>query len=195
MEVENLAGAWIRVSTVGKAGDNAGAFVDKAQWYRVVDPFECRVGITTGLVFHDGNFFAPAFRLGFDHADGLTIHKQHVICRADIGLVLAEGNALGGSEVDFLLVLYHPAGLLQQGVYAIPCPLFGILINGGHYPALFYFCHSKLNYHASAPPANYSWGHILTDLWGIDKLKQAQKARFYVHFQWIAKQNAAHSGS
>ena len=42
----------------------------------VVNPLELCMGGSPGLVFHRGDFIAPAFRLGFNDAHRLAIHKS-----------------------------------------------------------------------------------------------------------------------
>jgi hypothetical protein len=49
--------------------------------------------------------------LGLDHAHGFFIDKQHVVRRADIGLVFTYRLSPASIEVDLFIVLNSPARL------------------------------------------------------------------------------------
>ncbi len=99
---------------IGKACDHAGAFIDEGQRRAVLYPFEIRSGIALGLVFDRGDFLAPAFGLGLNHAGGLLVHEQDIVRGAGVGRIFPHRNAGAGIEIDFLPGLNLPAGLLAS---------------------------------------------------------------------------------
>jgi len=111
--VEDLARARRGVGVVGEADDLAGGLEQKAQRRVVLAPFERGGGVARGLRLGHGEVLARRVFLGFDHAAGHAIHKQHIVGGAGVGGVLAHGHARAGGEVELLHVLHHPAGLFE----------------------------------------------------------------------------------
>ncbi len=65
---------------------------------------------------------------------GLLVHEQHVVGRADIGLVFAHGMTEAGMKSRCFLVLHDPAGLRELRVDAVAGLLFGVLVFGHDAP-------------------------------------------------------------
>ena len=102
VEIEDFARARLGIAAIGEAGDDAGALVEEGQRLLVVDPLELGGGIAGGLLFDRRDLVAPVLWLGFDDADRLLVHEQHIVGRADVGLVFAHGDARTGVEIDLL---------------------------------------------------------------------------------------------
>ena len=91
MEAEDFARARLGVAGVGKAGGDAGGFVEEGQRLFVIHPFEPGGGIAFGLRFVHGEVLAFGLALGFDDANGLFIDEKHVVGGARIRCPLAHG--------------------------------------------------------------------------------------------------------
>jgi len=128
VEAENLPRARLGVAGVGKAGDDAGGFVEEGQRLPVVDPFELGGGVAFGLGFVHGEVLTFGFTLGFDDADRLFVDEQDVVGRAGIGLPFAHGDPESGAEIDLALGLHHPAGGAQLRIDTVAGLLLGVLV-------------------------------------------------------------------
>ncbi len=89
MKIEDLARTRLGVAPIGEAGDDASAFVQEWQRLLVVDPFQFGCCVACGLRFDLGDFVREVFLLGLDHSHCFFVHEQHVVRRADIGLIFA----------------------------------------------------------------------------------------------------------
>lgn len=89
MEAEHFTRARLGVAAVGEAGDDAGGFIEEAQGFAGLDPFQLRPGVTLSLQFDSGNVMTGSFSLDFDHTHRLAFDKQDVVGRFDSGLVFA----------------------------------------------------------------------------------------------------------
>src|SRR5690606_39172823 len=119
MEVKHFAGAWLWVGAIGKAGDDASAFINKAQGLVIVHPFQGGVSVALGLIFHGGDLLAPRFWLSFNHTHCLLVNEQDVIRWANISLILADSNPNGSRKINFIFVLHDPSCFTEQGVYLV----------------------------------------------------------------------------
>jgi hypothetical protein len=128
VEAEDFTRARLGVAAIGKAGNDAGAFVEEGQRRLIVHPLKFGGGITFGLRLVRGEALAFFLALGLNDADGLFVDKQHIVGRAGIGMPFADGLADTGAEVDFLL--NRPAGLAKLLVNPVTGFLFGILVVG-----------------------------------------------------------------
>ena len=128
MKVEQLACARLGVLPVRETGNNTGALVNKAQWGLVVDPLQGGVSITGGLLFNGGNLVTPCLGFGFNHAHSLFVHEQHIVRRADVGLVFAHGNPGAGIKIDGLAILHDPAGQTKLTIDLVAGALLGGLV-------------------------------------------------------------------
>ncbi len=117
---------------IGKARDYAGTFIDERQRRVILHPFEICRCVGLGLEFNRGDLLAPVFGFGLDHADGLLVHKQDIVRRTDIGIVFTDGNAGAGIEINLLLGLHLPAGLLQHRIDVVAGFLFRGLVSSRH---------------------------------------------------------------
>ena len=109
--MEQLARAWRRVAAIGKANHFARGFKQKRQRRAVFAPFEGGAGVALGLALGHRQVGGRVVALGFDHAHGDAVDKQHVVGRAGVGGVLAHRDAAGRAEVERFHALHHPAGL------------------------------------------------------------------------------------
>ena len=66
------------------------------------------------MLLDRGDLLAPILRLGLDDPDRFLVDEENVVGRADIRLILTDGDAEAGAEVDFLLVLNDPPRLGQH---------------------------------------------------------------------------------
>ena len=83
-----------------------------------------------GRLFFDLSKLNPAFRLCLDNTDRLSIDKQNVIRRADIGLIFANCNAVIRREIYSIFTLHNPTARSQLRINIIAGDLFWILV--GH---------------------------------------------------------------
>jgi hypothetical protein len=125
---KDLARTWPGITAICEPRNDTRALIDKRQRWLVVDPFERRSRIAGGLFLHSRNFVAPILGFRLDHADRLLINEKHIVGRANVGLVLANGDALARVKIDVLFVLNDPARLGQILVDLITSDLFGVLV-------------------------------------------------------------------
>ena len=71
---------------------------------------------------------AELFLLGFDDADRFFVDEQHIVCRPDVGLVFANGDAEAGAEIDFLGRLDDPTRVFELRIDGVAGLLFRVLI-------------------------------------------------------------------
>jgi len=140
VEIEHFARARLGIAAIGKTGDDAGALVQERQRLLVVDPLELGGGVAFGLRFVRGEALAFFLALGFDDADGLLVHEQHVVGRTDIGLVFAHCQPQPCAQVYFLCRLHNPTRLLQQRVDGVAGFLFGVLVLGHCQSVRYFLC-------------------------------------------------------
>jgi hypothetical protein len=92
------------------------------------------------LFLDGGEASAPVVRLGLDDADGLPIGEQDIVGRADVCLILADGHAQAGVEIERVLVLNVPTGRPQTFIDPVPGDLLRRLV-GIEVGAGLIFCH------------------------------------------------------
>ena len=92
--------------------------------------FQFAVGIILGLGFRLDKLKSLVFGLRLDYAHGFAVDKQHVVRRADVGLIFRNGHTRSGSQIYVLLVLNDPAAFSQLLVDIVSRYLFRGLI--GH---------------------------------------------------------------
>ena len=132
MEAEHLPRTGSRIAPVGEAGERSGALVDERARLGAVQPLEAGVGIAGGLLLDHGDLPAPLLRLGFDYPDRLAVDEQQVVGGADVGLILPHRYTGAGVEVDRVLRLDAPAGLLQLRVDGVARELLGGAVPVSH---------------------------------------------------------------
>ena len=128
MEGEDLAGSGLRVPGVGEAGDLACALIDERERFGVGHPFQPGIGVAPGLLLDRGQADPPLVRLGLDHADRLPVDEENVVGRPYVCLVLADGHARAGVEIECVLVLNMPTGRPQAFIDLVPGKLLGGLV-------------------------------------------------------------------
>ena len=94
----------------------------------VLDPFQLGCGVFAGLVLNGGDVVAESFLLGLGNAYGFSINEEHVVGRAAIGGVFADGLAFALIEVDGVLVLNGPASGAKLRVDPVAGDLLGVLV-------------------------------------------------------------------
>jgi hypothetical protein len=80
------------------------------------------------LLFDRRDLVAPFLGFGLDDANCFLSNEKDIVGRADIGLVLANGDPKPGTEIDGHLVLNNPAGFLQMFVDLIAGNLFRVAV-------------------------------------------------------------------
>ena len=129
MECKHFSRTRPGVAGVSKACDDSGAFVDEGQRLLVADPLELGSSVARRLILHGRDLVAPVLRFGLDDANGAAVHKQDIVCRADISLIFSDGDPQPRAQVDAILVLNMPSRLDQTGVDLIARYLFRCLID------------------------------------------------------------------
>ena len=128
MEAEDLSGSRLRIAAVREPGNDARAFVEERERLLVVDPFQLRMAVASGLILNGCDILTDILFLGLDDTDGDFIDEEDIVRRTDISLILANRYAWTGIEVDRFFVLHNPAGFRKQPVNAVAGGLFRILI-------------------------------------------------------------------
>lgn len=83
------------------------------------------MSIALGLAFVAGDVLTCFVTLAFDHTHRFTVDKKHIVCWTGIGGIFADGNPLGGSQVELLHVLNRPARQAEFLVDLLACLGFG----------------------------------------------------------------------
>ena len=114
---------------VGEACEDTGGLVKKGQRDAVgLHPLQLGRGVFGGLVLDAGNGVPEGFLFGLDHADRFGIDEEHVVRRAGVGQVFADGLAFALREVDRVLVLHGPARGAELRVDGVASDLFRGLV-------------------------------------------------------------------
>jgi len=96
----------------------------------VLDPFQFRDGVILGLILDGGDVLAEGLLFRLRDANGFPIEEEHIVGRATVGGVFADGLAFALGEVDGVLVLNGPTGGAELCVDPITGDLFRVLV--GH---------------------------------------------------------------
>src|SRR6266404_4936996 len=100
MESEDLPRTGPGIAPICEARNHSRALVDERQRLFVADPFQLGGGISARLLLDSRDLLAPVFGFSLDHADSSALYEEHVIGRANVGIVFLDGDARAGVEID-----------------------------------------------------------------------------------------------
>ena len=123
---KHFARAVFYVVVIGKLDYLVGGLVSKTDFVVGFDIFEGAVGVSCGLLFHEGEVFARFCSFGFDDPDGRFVHKKGIVHLAGACRIFPDSDTECGCNVHHFSVLNLPTRRLQFAVYLQSCFCFRI---------------------------------------------------------------------